>query len=516
MSGATAAMLAALAASAGALIPDAIAKPRASLRRSGCAFALHVSVCAFVCFCMLAASGRLFFSMGVTVLLAGALAVISNAKYESLREPFLFTDLSLFSQLFAHPRLYLPFLTPGKIVALALGAVSFAAAWLAEAPLAPRPIASALLLACLCLISCCLLGARLPLSLSPVEDQRRHGFLVVFVAYLVNGLRPATVRALQRALAAGPFAAARTTQTHPDVIVIQSESFFDARVLHPSIRTTLLAHFDRACEEAALHGELDVPAWGANTMRSEFAVLSGLDQTRLGYARFYPYAFLRRASASLVSWFARSGYRTLAIHPYHADFFGRDRAYRHLGFDRFMDIEAFAHARRAGAYVSDEAVTDAIIGALDDHGAPAFIFAVTMENHGPLHLERVTPGESAAFHGLGDESDARALTAYLRHLVHADAMLGRLLGYLRARKRETVVCFYGDHVPAMPRVYRLVGCEPGTSRFLVWRNFGTRSGATKHLRADELGLAVIDAMSGGHARERTTRKAPAEEVQEHE
>jgi hypothetical protein len=465
---------------------------------------------------MLAATGRLMFSVGVTALLVGVLAVVSNAKYESLREPFVFTDLSLFSQLFSHPRLYLPFLTPDKVVALALGAVSFVAAWLAEAPLAPRPYASALLLSGVCLIACRVLGARLPLSLSPIDDQRRHGFLAVFVAYLVNGLHPATARTLQRELDAGPFASARVASKRPDVILIQSESFFDARTLHPSIRATLLAHFDRACKEAVLHGELDVPAWGANTMRTEFALLSGLDRTRLGYARFYPYAFLRRASASLVSWFTRSGYRTLAIHPYHADFFGRDRAYRHLGFNRFIDIEAFADSPRAGAYVSDEAVTDAIIGALGESSTPAFIFAVTMENHGPLHLETVAPGEGEAFHGLGDGSHSHELTAYLRHLVHADAMIGRLLAYLSARQRDTVVCFYGDHVPAMSRVYQYLGREPKKSQFLIWRNFGATSGETRNLRADELGLALIDVMDGGRASEQTTHYAPAEVMQEHE
>jgi hypothetical protein len=515
MSDVTVAISAAWVAAVLALAPDALARPRAPWRRSAAALALHSAAVGFLCLCLLAATGRVVFSVTIAVLLVGALAVISNAKHEALDEPFVFTDLSLFSQLFAHPRLYLPFLSVGKGLALAIGAVLFVIAYLAEAP---RFSSSAPWLAVLCAIAGYALAAHLPVTLSPRDDQRRHGFLAVFAAYLVNGLRPATFRVLHEALATGPFASASTTHARPDVIVIQSESFFDARRLHPSIDPTVLAQFDRARGESVLHGKLNVPAWGANTMRTEFAVLTGVDEARLGYARFYPYAFVRRACASLAAWFAKAGYRTLAIHPYHADFFGRDRAFRHLGFGRFLDIAAFADAPRVGAFVSDMAVADAIIGALDEPPAPAFVFAVTMENHGPLHLEAVQPGESAAFHTLGDAEDLRDLTAYLRHLAHADAMIGRLLTHLRTRERDTVVCFYGDHVPAMSRVYRRLGHVPHESEFFIWKNYGAASSRARDLCADELGVALIGTMDGEHAEGRSTTPhfVPAEMMQEHD
>ncbi|CAB3975870.1 capsular polysaccharide biosynthesis protein [Burkholderia cenocepacia] len=50
----------------------------------------------------------------MAIALVALVALVSNAKYESLREPFVFSDLSLFSQLFSHPRLYLPFLSAGQ------------------------------------------------------------------------------------------------------------------------------------------------------------------------------------------------------------------------------------------------------------------------------------------------------------------------------------------------------------------------------------------------------------------
>lgn len=444
----------------------------------------------------LALSARPAFAACMALACAAGLVIVSNAKQETLREPLVFTDLSLFSQLFAHPRLYLPFLSAGKVVAISFGVAAFGVVFVVDHPLVG--VARPLLLGAMTLSLALgvVLASRVELTLDVSADCARHGFLATFTACLSNGLRPATFRALHAALDTSWYALSSGPDHRPDVIVIQSESFFDARKLDPAIRTSLLAHFDRACKEAVLHGELDVPAWGANTMRSEFALLSGIEEARLGYARFYPYAFVRRATASLATWFGRAGYRTSAIHPYHADFFGRGRAYRHLGFERFVDIESFAHAPHAGAYVADQAVADEIIRTLDASADPAFIFAVTMENHGPLHLESVNPGEDAAFHALGDAPALHELTAYLRHLVHADAMIGRLLAYLRTREREAVVCFYGDHVPAMSRVYRHLGREPRRSDFFIWTSYDAAAHKSRDLRADELGHAVIGAMDG--------------------
>ena len=479
-----------VAAAALAFLPEALALPRAWLRRSPLALALHVAAIVFICLCVLLLTGRVRFSTFVAIALVALLAGVSNAKHASLQEPFVFTDLSLFSQLFAHPRLYLPFLSIGTVMGIVIGIAVVIGGFIADKPVTQRPVGELVIAAGACLAAAYVFAARLPLTLNLVDDQKRHGFFAVFVAYLLNGMKPATARQLRDALAAGPFTRG-APQTAPDVILIQSESFFDARRLAASIDRSILKHFDKARRESVQYGDLTVPAWGANTMRTEFAVLTGVDQNQLGYARFYPYAFIRRACATLASWFKRGGYQTLAIHPYYADFFGRERVFKHLQIDRFIDIAAFAEAPRAGPYVSDLAVADSIIAALDEPGnQPAFIFAMTMENHGPLHLESVEAGEGAAFHAFGDDARWRDLTAYLRHLANADAMLGRLLAALRARRRDTVLCFYGDHVPALQHVFVELDYEPVRTDYIIWRNYGDAPATRKDLSAEQLGLAL--------------------------
>jgi len=442
----------------------------------------------------LALTGRPLFSVGATLVLITLLAVIGNAKYASLREPLVFSDLSLFSQALSHPRLYLPFLGFAKLVVVLVSVVAAVAAFLVESPVTLGQRCVAAIVVAIGLLVCLPLARRLPLRLHPFSDQRRFGFFAAFAAYLINGLSRAQRRAFIRAARTCEFSAGRP-DAHADVIVIQSESYFDARRLGECVSGAPYAHFDRAKCESFEQGELTVPAWGANTMRSEFAMLTGLTSPELGYARFYPYMFVRRECASLAGYFSRGGYRTVAVHPYYANFFGRRRAFAHMHFDSFLDIEYFKSASRVGPYVGDLAVAEKIISLLqacDDK--PVFAFAITMENHGPLHLETVSPGESTSRHTLGDDARWRDLTAYLRHVENADAMIGRLTRYLRERNRPAVLCFYGDHVPALSSVFDALGTEPTRSGYFIWRNFGSDMGTRRDVGVETLGSTIQRAM----------------------
>ena len=59
--------------------------------------------------------------------------------------------------------------------------------------------------------------------------------------------------------------------------------------MYPQVKSEVLQHFDRARREADLCGLFEVPAWGANTVRTEFSFLTGVDVLKLGVDRFNPY-----------------------------------------------------------------------------------------------------------------------------------------------------------------------------------------------------------------------------------
>ena len=442
---------------------ERLASPRCpGVKRPIFSVALHSGLLVVVWAAALLVVRRPAFAL--LLVLAGQFLVIqvNNAKYRALREPFLFSDFGIFSQTIKHPRLYLPFLGVWRALLAAAGAaLAIAVGWLLESPL-PDFAAWAGTAA---MVSLLLLavgwGTAVQPSLAPERDLGTHGLLTSIALYW---LREKTFPPPRTT----PLTVLQPSRALPDIVVIQSESFVDARRLFPGIQRELLANYDAACASAALHGRLQVPAWGANTMRPEFCFLTGITPDTLDVHRFNPYRRIaRRPLRALPAVLREAGYKTTCIHPHPARFFRRDRAFPFLGFDLFVDDREFPEAKRCGPYVSDEAVTDKLLHKLKGADGPSFFFVITMENHGPLHLEKVTNEEAEQFFTRMPPPSCSDLHVYLRHLRNADQQLGRLRNALLARSRPYILVFYGEHLPSMPGVYETLGVPDGRTDYFI-------------------------------------------------
>jgi len=127
---------------------------------------------------------------------------------------------------------------------------------------------------------------------------------------------------------------------------------------------------------------------------------------------------------------------------------------------------------------------------------PQLLFAITMENHGPLHLEKACPTEENVLYLPSKEQVIDELNIYLRHLSNANQMLGRLQAYLAQRQRKTLLCFYGDHVPSMGNVYQALGVNPSLSDYVLWANYEATGGhwlarKVQSLTPEQLGMKLV-------------------------
>ena len=416
---------------------------------------------------------RPWFAMLLVTAFLLLIVVISNAKFKSLAEPFTVQDFRYLTDAIRYPRLYLPFLGWGKaIVAIAAASLAmFIGLWI-EPSLLGGAYSHITVFGFLLLSGCCLLaiGKRfLPCpSLNPVEDIHELGLLGALWAY------GRALKALPPPMAAfeAPLETLPILQQRPHLVAVQSESFFDPRRLIPGIRPEVLAGYDVLQSKSRSYGTLTVPALGANTVRSEFAFLAGLDEVALGAHKFNPYEALLKGwrVESFPMLLKRLGYRTVCIHPYMSRFYSRDRVFPLLGIDEFIDLSAFNGAALVGHYVRDAAVTEKILEVLAQADSPTFVFAITMENHGPLHLEKVNPEEVSGLYEQTPPADFEDLTVYLRHLKNADQMITRLTQAFDQMDTPVSLCWYGDHVPIMPSVYGHLQCWPKDSDYVVWDN----------------------------------------------
>lgn len=490
------------AALTGLLLSVAIERlmtPRPQLARPWMAWTLHGGVWLLAHALLTLVLGRPWFAAAAVSAFLLTLVLVNNAKVKALREPFVFQDYDYFTDAIRFPRLYIPFLGWWKFLGAITGFVLAVAIGLwGEATPAQRFDWSGQLggIAVTFTGSLLLLLAggwrTLPVSFEPEQDVLALGLLACLWRYGEEAGAPLAV--------ASPFdflAPKGPESELPHLVAVQSESFFDPRALYAGIRPEVLAEFDRIKSDAVAHGKLKVPAWGANTVRTEFAFLSGIGEDKLGIHRFNPYRAIAAGGdvPSLASYLKHLGYRTICIHPYPASFYQRDRVYPRFGFDEFLDIRAFDDSMRVGPYVGDVAVAGKVAALLGEATAPVFIFAITMENHGPLHLDRASSSEVDVLYSMPPPDGCDDLTIYLRHLRNADHMIAQLRQTLDHCGRPACLCWFGDHVPIMPAVYEKFGVPSGDVEYVFWGNQNSNDPQERELPAHGLAVGWLRAAS---------------------
>ena len=451
---------------------------------------------------LLATARPIAAGLGVAALGIG-LAVADRIKRAVLHEPVMFADRAELWEVARHPRFYIAFVGTVPMLAGTAALVALAAVLIwAEPPLwrLPPGTTIGLLLLAVALgraafvlptMPCWLRRSarwfdRLAPSRDPAIDAARFGLLASFIiqATLARHERPARrQRAIDRALPSWPKGAG-------PVILVQGESFVDVGRLHPAL-SGRLPHFARLAADAQLSGTLAVPCWGANTIRTECAVLTGLDEDALGLDCFNPYEAFARTGLPSLAWQARAaGYRTICVHPYARSFYGRDAVMPALGFDRFIGIEAFSDAERDSGYVTDAALAQFVVELVAREGPDIFVFAITVENHGPWDAAHDAVPPAPLPQALAEGSGAKPLGRWLRHACATDAMIPPLRAVLEQVGRGWLGV-YGDHQPSL----ELFDREDRRTDYALWSASGG-PGAFRAAAADELPLLLLGLMQG--------------------
>lgn len=465
------------------------------------ALAIDIAAPALTFGFLLTATGRPIFAGIVTLTVFGGFAFADRTKRAVLQEPIVFSDMSEAVELVRHPQLYLPFAGTGRLLigAAALLAAAGGLLWLEPAGPEHSLDFAAVILLVVVLVSVCLAGplleptAALLRLLKPTGDLASDATALGPLAIqLIYGMIARAERTDRRAPLQHTAAPGLITRRNalPPVVVIQAESFFDARRLHPGILPGLLPHFD-ACQRQAIQcGRLGVPCWGANTIRSEFAMLTGRGEEELGYDRFNPYRALARAPLASLAWQMRArGYRTVCVHPFDRRFYRRDVVLGNLGFEVFLGEEAFPGAARHGLYIADVEIAKLCRTLLRSDGPAPFIFAITMENHGPWNLGPPREVKVDLAPGVPRAAQHAELLNLLAGLRGTDEMLGLVADELSLSSAPGLLALYGDHLPSLPLTFKEIGFRDTDTDYVVWTPSGG-DGKRCDLPIQRLGAAL--------------------------
>lgn len=294
----------------------------------------------------------------------------------------------------------------------------------------------------------------------------------------------------------------------PNIIVIMDEAFSDPAVLADFQTNEDYMPFMHSMMDGAdntVSGWLNVSVLGGNTANTEFEYLTGNTMAFLPTGSIPYQQYIKAETPSMASHLASLGYKTVAMHPYKATGWDRDKVYPDLGFQEMHFLPDYKNPLLVREYVSDKSDFDKIIETYEkkEPGEPLFVFNVTMQNHSSYteSFDNFQPDITV------EGANSTALNNYLSLMKLSDEALQELIAYFEGQEEETIIVFFGDHQPTnsvVEPVWKLNGKRNATlteeelSRrykvpFIIWANYDIEETTGVETSANYLGFQTLQA-----------------------
>lgn len=347
---------------------------------------------------------------------------------------------------------------------------------------------------------------------TPTTIQFKNGTVTAFLMELqyMSVEKPAGYSEDSAKEALASYETADVPERTPNIIVIMNEAFSDPAVLGQFSTNEDYMPFVHSLLDGAedtVSGLLNVSVKGGNTANTEFEYLTGSSMAFLPYGSIPYQQYIKDETPSMASWLSDFGYRTVAMHPYRAAGWDRNKVYPLMGFDEMYFEEFYEDSALVRKYVSDEADYEKLIRIYEqkEPGQPLFLFNVTMQNHSSYNdwadYDNFTPDITA------DGIDSDVLSAYLSLMKLSDQAIEELVQYFSEEEEDTVIVFFGDHQPTDSVINPILKLNGTTSSalspeeeagryqvpFFIWANYDIEEESCLNISANYLASRTLDA-----------------------
>lgn len=298
-----------------------------------------------------------------------------------------------------------------------------------------------------------------------------------------------------------------TSSEFPHVIVIMNEAFSDFSIFENSpVDIGEYMPFISSLEKNTIKGHSLVSVFAGSTANSEFEFLFGHTLSFFpNPTGVVPYQQYISSDMACLPWLMSSyGYNSFATHPYIANGWSRDVVYPLMGFLRFDSVEKYEDKELIRNYISDRGMYTYILENLYSHktGSPLFLFGITMQNHssydysGENYVKTIEISNTSNKYPLAEQ--------YLSLIKESDRAVEYLLSELEDYPEDTVVLFFGDHMPKIEdEFYALLnGGTPDsldeqmlkyTVPFFIWANYDIEEYTLEQTSLNYLAGHLLDA-----------------------
>ena len=238
---------------------------------------------------------------------------------------------------------------------------------------------------------------------------------------------------------------------NPNVIAIFSESFWDlSKIEGIEFDKDVIGNFNSLKSEGHLF-EMISPSYAGVSANAEFELLTGgsLNYFSKGYIPYFQLYKDEKAREypSVIREFNNNGYMTKIINATGKTMFNCEYVYGLMGVKERRHI--YDEMRSNDGYVSDEYMISEIIKELDrkDTDEKLFLLALTMGGHMPYYIDKYEKYDIKVTNSEYNKDITETVLSYAQGIYNADKELKRLYDYINELEEETIIVFFGDHLP---------------------------------------------------------------------
>lgn len=268
-----------------------------------------------------------------------------------------------------------------------------------------------------------------------------------------------------------------TNKDNPNIVVVLLESFIDpTEVNFLNFSQDPIPNFRKLTENYTT-GYLTVPVVGAGTANTEFEILTGMSMQYFGTGE-YPYKTILKQTdcESIASDLSKIGYGTHVVHNNGGNFYSRANAFSMMGFDSFtskelMNIQEYTPL---GSWPTDDILIDETIKAMDStKNQSDFVYTITVQGHGDYPTDKVLASPEVQVSGAADEASNNQWEYYVNMIHEVDKFVNNLTTALEQRDENTIVVFFGDHLPSLGlEESHMATGDTFKTKYATWNNFG--------------------------------------------
>lgn len=315
------------------------------------------------------------------------------------------------------------------------------------------------------------------------QGYENYGFVYSFSTGVLdrgmdkpNEYNQESIDAIMDAIASSKEETTITADKAPNIICVLLESFVDPdefKFMTYSQDPTPFFHY---LKENFTTGYVTMPVVGAGTANSEFEILTGMKLQYFGTGE-YPYKTILKETdcEGIAAVLKNIGYGTHAVHNNGGNFYSRVNAFSMMGFDSFtskelMDITQFT----PNGWAEDAILVEETIKTLlSTPNQPDFTYTITVGSHGTYPTESILEDPYCEIYGIESEEVTNQWTYYMHQLNKTDQFMEGLVRELEKLDEDTIVVFWGDHLPTMGLTDEdLLSGDIYKTSYVTWNNFG--------------------------------------------